>query len=126
VSVESNSQRVLIVDESAESREVLRTLLERTGTATIEAAGPDEAASLAESLRPHLIVFDVDSDHSLDRDASRRLSDTASRTDTPIVLLGRFTTSSSPLGPRDQLAKPYHYGHLLRKIADVLDARRVA
>jgi CheY-like chemotaxis protein len=116
VSVEINAQRVLIVDQSAESREVLRTLLERTGTATIEAAGPDEAASLAESLRPHLIVGD----------ATRRLDDTATRTDTPIVLLGRFSSSPPPSGAREQLAKPYHYGHLLRKIADVLDARRSA
>src|SRR5690606_30694267 len=123
---EVNSQRVLIVDRSAESREVLRTLLERTGKATIEASGPEEAASLAESLRPHLIVYDVDSDPTPEGDGSRRLNDAATRTDTPIVLLGRFSRTNPPLGVRDQLAKPYHYGHLLRKIADVLDTRRVA
>lgn len=126
MSEEQSSQRVLIVDPSAESREVLRTLLERTGTATIEASGPGEAARLAESLRPHLIVYDVDSDRSPRGDDSRQLDDTATRTDTPIVLLGRFQCTNSPLGARDHLAKPYHYGHLLRKIADVLDTRRVA
>lgn len=126
MSLDSSSQRVLIVDRSAESREVLRTLLQRTGTTTIEASGPSEAADLAESIHPTLIVYDSDSDPSPGGEGSRLLADTATRTDTPIVLLGRINCSKPPLQVGDHLAKPYHYGHLLRKIADVLDARRAA
>lgn len=126
MSVDSSSQRVLIVDHSAESREVLRTLLQRTGTATLEASGPSEAAQLAATAHPALIVFDADSDHSPGGEESRRLADTATLTDTPIVLLGRINCPKPPLQVSNHLAKPYHYGHLLRKIADVLDARRAA
>ncbi len=59
--------RVLIVDESAESREVLRTLLERHGATTIEADRPEQAVQLADSFRPDLIVLDAESDRSVHR-----------------------------------------------------------
>lgn len=126
MSVEPNSKRVLIVDQSAESREVLRTLLERTGTATLEATGPGEGATLAESSRPNLIVYDADSDHTPGGEGSRQLADTATRMATPIVLLGRIQGAKTSLLANDHLAKPYHYGQLLRKIADVLDEHRAA
>ena len=61
------SPRVLIVDRSRESREVLRTLLERRGATTIEADRPEQAVQLADSLRPDLIVLDAESDHSATR-----------------------------------------------------------
>lgn len=126
VSVDQNSHRVLIVDRSAESREILRTLLERSGTAAILAARPDEATTLAVSARPDLIVLDADSDLSEDHQASRQLSDAARRTSTPIVVLGKFSRQTTPLAAGEHLAKPYHYGHLLRKIADVLEEHRAA
>ena len=86
--------RVLIVDESAESREVLSALLARHGASTIEAHRPDEAAELAEQYRPNLILFDADSDHSNSAAATQSLKDTASRIGTPIVILGTVQNSA--------------------------------
>lgn len=114
--------RVLIVDQSAESREVLRTLLERGGATTIEARRPDQAVELARLHQPDLIVYDVESDRSRRGAAGDALEDAATRTDTPIVILGRVSPPNDQIRGRQFVSKPYHYGPLIRKIEDLLAA----
>ncbi len=121
-----HSDRVLIVDQSAESREVLSALLARNGTSSIEASRAAEAVSLAEQLRPQLIVLDADSDSTCERQALRELTAAARRTNTPIVLLGKITGAEIAFDPSELLAKPYHYGQLIRRIESVLQQRRAA
>ena len=114
--------QVLIVDQSAESREILRTLLERHGAATIEARRPDQAARLADLHRPDLIVFDAESDLSDHGEAGESLAAAAGRTDTPIVILGTISRSRQRFPAEQFVAKPYHYGSLIRKIRELLAA----
>ena len=121
-----HSDRVLIVDQSVESREVLAALLARSGTATIEASRPGEAVPLAEVLHPQLIVIDADSDSSADYQATRDLTAVARRTNTPIVVLGKMAGGETAFAPSELLAKPYHYGQLIRRIEGVLEQRRAA
>ena len=118
----TNSPRVLIVDCSAESREVLRTILELRGAATLEADRPEEACHLAEQFRPDLIVLDSDSDRTASLAATNQLRETAGRTDTPIVILGTLRRPNGELPAGQILAKPYHYGTLIRRIDDLLAA----
>ncbi len=121
-----HSDRVLIVDQSAELREVLAALLARNGTASIEVSRAGEALPLAEQFRPQLIVLDADSDPSTGREATRHLAAAARRTNTPIVLLGKIAGEEIAFDPSELLAKPYHYGQLIRRIEDVLEQRRAA
>ena len=114
--------RVLIIDRSAESREVLRTLLERRGLAALEAARPEQALALTRDERPDLIVVDADSDQSSNGRNLENLCDAAGRTDTPIVILGTLRDPRNPLPAEQILAKPYYYGALIRKIDDLLAA----
>jgi CheY-like chemotaxis protein len=51
---------VLIVDRSAESREVLKTALERLGMRIFEAAGLEDGLKLARAHRLDLIVLDLE------------------------------------------------------------------
>jgi DNA-binding response OmpR family regulator len=113
--------RVLIVDPSAESREILRTLLERRGVAALEASRPDQGLALSERERPDLIVVDADSDQSSSGENVENLCDAAGRSDTPIVILGTLRESRNHPGEQI-IAKPYHYGALIRKIDDLLAA----
>jgi CheY-like chemotaxis protein len=115
-------RRVLIVDESAESREILRTLLELRGATTIEARRPEEAVSLANLHRPHLIVLDAESDHSTRCAATDELRATARKIDTPVVILGTLSHHRGQIPAGQFVAKPYHYGPLIRKIEDLLAA----
>jgi CheY-like chemotaxis protein len=117
--------RVLIVDESPESRDVLRTLLERHGATTIEAPRPEQALALADQFRPHLILLDAESDHSASGAATNDLCVAATRLDTPIVILGtvRGSCGAERTPPTSQfVSKPYHYGQLIRKIESLLAA----
>ena len=116
------SPRVLIVDASRESREVLRMLLEFRGATTIEAVGPLEGLPLADSFHPDLILFDADSDSSATGAPTDELRQTASRNNTPIVILGKAKHFYSELQTGQFVAKPYHYGPLIRKIDELLAA----
>ncbi|MCA9239554.1 MAG: response regulator [Planctomycetales bacterium] len=120
------ARRVLIVDESPESREVLRTLVERQGAEAIEAARPELVTQLAEAGKPDLILLDLDSDHTENCAASRDLGARASRTDTPIVLFGAVRQQSAWTSGGEFVTKPYHYGPLIRRIESMLASRRAA
>ncbi len=114
--------RVLIVDQSAESRDVLRTLLERSGTTTIEARRPEQAVQLAHLHRPDVIVFDAESDRSDEGSAGDALEAVATQSATPIVILGKISPSEGQIQGRQFISKPYHYGPLIRKIENLLAA----
>jgi DNA-binding response OmpR family regulator len=114
--------RVLIVDESADSREVLSTLLARHGATTIEARRPRHAIELADQERIDLIVFDAESDRSDSGTDIDDLKAAASRNGTPIVILGTVRSAKKSPAAGQFLAKPYHYGQLINKIENLLDA----
>jgi CheY-like chemotaxis protein len=52
-------KRILIVDDKATSRELLRTVLEKQGYAVIEAADGEEALQKTRSHNPDLILLDL-------------------------------------------------------------------
>ena len=116
----SHQRRVLIVDSSPESRDILSTLLRRQGAETLEASGARRATELAEHQRPDVIVFDEDSDQSPAHAATRDLELAASRSAIPIVVLGTASRHLSPLTTGQLVAKPYHYGPLIRRIEELL------
>ena len=58
-------QSVLIVDESTETRTVLRTALENPERRVFEASAADEALRLAHQFHPTVIVLDLEIDRSL-------------------------------------------------------------
>lgn len=113
---------VLIVDSSRESRDVLRLLLERRGTTTIEADRLEEAIRLAGHFHPDLIVLDAESDPSPSGKLTDDLRQVANGSDTPIVILGKVRQLRGPISADQIVAKPYHYGPLIRKINGLLAA----
>src|SRR5437879_1085691 len=50
---------ILVADDKATSRELVRTVLERIGYAVVEAADGVEALSSARANRPDLIILDL-------------------------------------------------------------------
>jgi DNA-binding response OmpR family regulator len=116
------SPRVLIVDASRESREVLRMLLELRGATTIEADCPEQALQLTHTVRPDLILLDTDSDPSASGTPTNDLRDVASRNHTPIVILGKLRQLHGEVESGQIVTKPYHYGPLILKIDGLLAA----
>ncbi|MEM8944702.1 MAG: response regulator [Planctomycetota bacterium] len=119
----STKARVLIVDNSRESRDILKTLLRRQGNETLEASRFQLAGEIADVERPDLIVCDCDSDHSPGNAATRELTYQASRSDIPIVVLGTVRADFQRLSAGDLISKPYHYAPLIRKIEGLLGSR---
>lgn len=113
---------VLIVDASRESREVLRVLLERRGATTLEAERPEEAIRITHECHPDLIVFDAESDQTASGEPTDHLREFAVDSDTPIVILGKVRHPKGPSAAEEIVAKPYHYGPLIRKINSLLAA----
>lgn len=120
----SPTTRVLIVDRWRESRNLLRSVLSRSGAEVLEARGPDDALQLAVDSQPDVIIVDSDGEHGLaDSAAAAQLADAAARKAVPIVVLGAFRRRASPLPTEEFVAKPYHYGALVRRIEELLGNR---
>lgn len=114
---------ILIVDASTESREILRTLLQREGAETIEATGAGRASELVRDRQPHVIVYDTENELRPSAKAKADLGQAATRSDIPIVVLGTTKRHASPLPTGQFVSKPYHYAPLIRRIEELLGDR---
>ena len=96
---------VLIVDRSDESREVLKTALERRGWQIFEAARAADGLGLARQHRPALIVLDLDAVGA--KAAQIALAADAAIREIPLVLLGtiRRTGRYAAAIPMDSAAR---------------------
>ena len=119
----SPTARVLIVDRSPESRDVLGSLLARRGADVLEAREASRGAELADAEHPDLIVVDVEERQSVCEDSAARLVAAAARNDAPIVVLGSIERSASPWATSEFVAKPYQYPELIRRIEELLGSR---
>ena len=114
---------ILVVDSSAENRDVLRTLLERQGAEILETPRSSQASDLARARRPDVIVYDAEADGDPSPEAVRNLDRAASPSSTPIVVLGTKRQSLSRLTTGHFISKPYHYATLIRRIGELLGNR---
>ncbi len=55
----THSKTILVADDMPNGRELIRTVLERTGYAVIEAADGKEAMEKIQSSRPDLVILDL-------------------------------------------------------------------
>jgi CheY-like chemotaxis protein len=118
---------VLIVDSSDETRVVLQTALERRGVRTIAASQAQQGLAMAQEHHPDLIVLDLEIDPcGLDEVAGPFAEQ--SRSDRgSLVLLGSvrrphlMNLGKNPV-QGEYVAKPYHYGPLIRRIEEILSA----
>jgi two-component system cell cycle response regulator DivK len=116
----SEERRVLIVDRSEETREVLRTALGRQGIKTLATPRPRKGLALAREHHPDLIVLDLEVSKSTPEEAYRSFAGDEEVNQTPTLLLGTVKRGDSRQTDGDFVAKPYHYGALIRKIEEML------
>jgi DNA-binding response OmpR family regulator len=115
----SATQRVLIVDQSPESREVLRTALERHGTEILEACRHRQGLEMARTEQPDVIVLDVEDRVGSSEPSPVEFGAAVGTRETPIVVLGT-ARCPTPLRNGEFVAKPYHYRPLIRRIEELL------
>lgn len=127
-----DQRTVLIVDPSEETREVLQTVLERRGVRIFSAGRAKQGLELARNHHPDLIVLDVElefDDPNNGQAGSNNpenrcnpFADPSRADQTPLVMLGTVRRSVDGLPEGEFVAKPYHYGPLIRRIEELLAA----
>lgn len=118
--------RVLVVDRSEDSREVLRTALARRGIQILEAAGARQGVALAALHHPEVIVLDVDSDAADDDQVCEQFDAASREHHSSLLVLGR-TGRYEQILPKDRIvAKPYHYAPLIRTIVQLLQSSKAS
>lgn len=111
---------VLIVDDSEETREVLQTALQRRGMRTFSASRVKPGLELARRCCPDLIVLDLELADADLQDPAGPFARRSGAHATPLVMLGSIRRPREGLPEGEFVAKPYHYGPLIRKIEQLL------
>jgi PAS domain S-box-containing protein len=115
---------ILVVDDQASAREVLRGLLNREDYYLVFAATGQEALAAATQLVPDLILLDVMLPGMDGFEVCRRLRGKTGLVDVPIIILTSLDDQSSRLqgleaGADDFIAKPFHREELLARVRTI-------
>jgi len=114
----SPASSVLVVDEYAESSEVLRTILELRGVNVLEARAANTGLAVMRAEHPRVVVLDLDDVSAGDAKIQSAFEDETRRGESSLVILGKARISGTPRG--QVIEKPYHYGQLVRTIERLL------
>ena len=116
------SQMVLIIDRSEDSRQVLKTALERRGFQTMESLTAGDGLEMVRMHHPELVVLDLEAIPANEPSVRVQLDLETEPSQTPIVILGNLR-KNEVLPPHCLVVrKPYHYGPLIRKIEQMVTA----
>ena len=109
--------KVLVAEDHADTRFLLRTLLERRGLAVVEAADGEEACDLAARERPDLIIMDGGLPVLDGISATRRMRGLKALSGVPIVFLSghagpQHQTAARDAGCDEYVVKPFELARL--------------
>ena len=111
-----NSPRILVVDDDASVRRVLKLQLEESGYAVLSAGDGKEAAAIVEKERPQLVITDLMMPGSNGLELLQQIK--ARDLDTTVIMITAFGSVESAVsamraGAYDYITKPIDYDALL-------------
>lgn len=112
-------KRVLLVDKSDDSRDVIRTVLERRGVEIYEAPSARTGLELLREHRPDVVVLDLEADAAEDAQVRAAYDSELASNSAEMVILGNLRQDQLPTG-KHVVRKPYHYGPLIQKIEQLV------
>lgn len=119
-------KRILIADDSVNTRGILKFMLQNQGFELVEAENGEEALAKVESAAPDLIVLDGMMPKLTGFDACRRLKENPKTRSIPVILLTAVpqtdpTRDWKKEAPADRfMAKPFQMKDLLATIESLL------
>lgn len=122
---------VLIADDESNAVMLLTRVLERDGFAVASARDGEEALDKARSLRPDLILMDVQMPKLNGFEVVRQLREESETSRIPIIFVTAAAREPSDvahgfkLGADDYIRKPYNYHELLARAHSKMQARRL-
>jgi len=116
------SQTILIVDDEAKLREMIRLYLEQEGFKVAEAKNGKEALFVARDVKPDLIILDLMMPEMNGTEFMRAFS---KESDTPVIMLTAKVADSDKivgleLGADDYVTKPFNVRELTARVRAVL------
>jgi CheY-like chemotaxis protein len=117
---------VLVVEDFADNRFMMRKLLEMSGYQVVEAVDGREAVELAESSRPDLILMDLSLPRLDGLDATRRIRELDGLARVPIVAVSAhdtndFHTDALAAGCDEYVTKPIDFAELEALLKKLLE-----
>ena len=106
-------KKILIADDKATSRELLRTVLERQGYAVTEAADGEEALQKALAEPPDLILLDLQMPRRNGYEVLEELRKDPRHAELPIIAI----TASAMQGDREKALAAGFTGYLAKPVA---------
>jgi two-component system, cell cycle response regulator DivK len=115
------SKRILVVEDQADSRQIIRDMLAATEYEVIEAENGEEALAATAKQRPDLILMDVQLPIMDGYTATRRIKADPVLRSIPIIAVTSFALDgeekiAKAAGCDDYVPKPYSPRELLAKI----------
>ncbi|WP_110689771.1 response regulator [Salinicola endophyticus] len=119
---------VLIAEDEAEIAEILAAYLQRSGLRTQHASDGQQALTLHQSLKPDLILLDVQMPRV---DGWKVLSEIRARGDTPVIMLTALDQDIDKLmglrlGADDYVVKPFNPAEVAARVEAVLRRTRAS
>jgi two-component system, cell cycle response regulator DivK len=121
------SKRILVVEDQADNRQILRDLLTSADFEVIEAENGEAGVAAAAAQRPDLILMDIQLPVIDGYEATRRLKADAALRSIPVIAVTSFAlggdeNKARAAGCDAYVAKPYSPRQLLAKIREYLTA----
>ena len=122
---QEQTKTVLLVEDTEDNRFMMRRLLEMAGYNVVEATNGEEAVTLAQSERPHLILMDLSLPVIDGLAATRAIRKLDGFGDVPIVAVSAHDTSdfqadALAAGCDSYITKPIDFSQLELLIARLL------
>ena len=119
------STRILVVEDQADNRRILRDLLSSVGYEILEAVPGDEGVTLATTQHPDLILMDIQLPGMDGYEATRRIKADPELHHIPIIAVTSYALSGDDAqafaaGCDSYVAKPFSPRALLAKVREYL------
>lgn len=123
------NQRILIADDEADIRLVLRTRLEFEGFTVLEATDGMEAVTMAQDQNPDLIVLDVMMPELDGVEVCNRLRASFTTRNIPVIMVTARAGSKDKLeglgkGANDYITKPFDLNEVAQRVRNTLEWSR--
>ena len=119
------SKCILVVEDQADNRRILRDLLVNAGCELIEAESGEEALKAVETRQPDLILMDIQLPVMDGYEATRRIKSNPGMKEIPIIAVTSYALSGDEgkaraAGCNAYVTKPFSPRALLAKVREFL------
>jgi DNA-binding NtrC family response regulator len=118
---EPRRETILVVDDEAEVRALVREVLTLHGYTVIDTGDPFEARRIVEAQPVHLLLTDVVMPIMNGLELAKRVE--ASSPTTKVLLMSGYATAAVKGSGRPLVAKPFRTNDLVSAVRQILDSR---